>query len=183
MEADRARIYLSFADEDRLRVMELVRWLNDGGRQVRADHRHAFPADDAWTWSRPSTLDASEVVLCVITPAWLASEPCRYEFSYGTRRGKFVLPVICEAAAIEVWPPALRALPRVDLTQGRLIDYLVLKDTLNQAGTKMAAAAAKRPPARTPAFIWMLGQRRSLWVALAAAALGLITALWFWLWH
>ena len=41
LNADRARIYLSFADEDRPRVMDLVRWLNDSGWQVRADDRHA----------------------------------------------------------------------------------------------------------------------------------------------
>jgi TIR domain len=178
--AGRARIYLSFAEEDRPRVMELVRWLNDGGWKVHADHRHAFPADDAWTWARPISLDTSEVVLCAITLAWLASESCRYEFSYAARHGKFVLPVICEAAVIEVLPPALRALPRVDLTQGRLVDYLKLKDTLSQAGSKIAAAAVvKRLPAGARTFAGMLGQRYFLWVALAAASS--IAAIWLWL--
>ena len=178
--ADRARIYLSFAEEDRAGVMDLVRWLNDSGWEVHADHRHAFPADDAWTWARPMSLDASEVVLCVITTAWLASEFCRYEFSYAARHGKFVLPVICQAFVTPVLPPAMQALPRVDLTQGRLIDYLALKQSLSEAGSKIAAAAAaKQPPARAWTFAGMLGQRRFLWVALAAAAS--IAALWLWL--
>jgi hypothetical protein len=180
LQADRARIYLSFADADRPRVMGLVRWLNDSGWEVHADHRHAFPADDAWTWSRPMSLDASEVVLCVITSAWLASEFCRYEFSYAAKHGKFVLPVICEALVIEELPTAMRPLPRVDLTQGRLFDYLTLKHSLSQAGSKIAAAAAaKRPPARTRTLAGMIGQPRSLWVALAAASS--IAALWLWL--
>ena len=177
--ADRARIYLSFADADRPRVMELVRWLNDSGWQVHADHRHAFPADDDWTWARPISLDASEVVLCVITSAWLASDWCRFESTRAAKQGKFIVLVICETLVAKVLPPALRGLPLVDLTQGRLIDYLKLKDALNQAGPKIAAAAAARRPPRRRTFAWLLGQRRFQWMALAAAAS--ITALWLWL--
>ena len=46
---DRARIYVSFADEDRARAMELVRWLNDSGWHVVADDRHSFAPDDSWS--------------------------------------------------------------------------------------------------------------------------------------
>jgi hypothetical protein len=135
---DRARIYVSFAEPDRPRVMQLVRWLNDSGWYVRADDRHAFPGGDDWKWSAAIRLDACDVALCVVTTAWLVSDSCRFEFSYSAKRGKFVLPVLCEPGLADVLPPALRALPRVDLSEGRMVDYLVLKDTLVQAGTRAA---------------------------------------------
>ena len=125
--ADRARIYISFADDDRSRAMELVRWLNDSGWSVSADNRHAFAAGDEEVTSK---LDTSDVVVCVITLGWLVSNSCRFELSYCTKHGKFVLPVICDPWVMDVLPAALQALPRVDLTRNRLIDYLTLKDTL-----------------------------------------------------
>ena len=51
----RARIYVSFADEDRARAMELVRWLNDSDWHVVADDRHAFATGDRSAWSRRAT--------------------------------------------------------------------------------------------------------------------------------
>ena len=74
--AERARIYLSFADEDRPRVMELVRWLNDSGWQVRADDRHAFAAGEDWGRAAARRLNSCDVILCVITPGWLVSTYC-----------------------------------------------------------------------------------------------------------
>jgi hypothetical protein len=72
LNTDRARIYVSFADEDRARAMELVRWLNDSGWRVVADDRHSFAPGE--TWSAPRRLRACDVVLCVITPGWLVSD-------------------------------------------------------------------------------------------------------------
>ena len=91
-----ARIYLSFADEDRPRVMDLVRWLNDSGWQVRADDRHAFATGEGWGRAAARRLNSCDVILCVITPGWLVSTFCHREFSYCAKRGKFVLPVLCE---------------------------------------------------------------------------------------
>jgi hypothetical protein len=140
LHADRARIYVSFADEDRSRAMQLVRWLNDSGWRVTADDRHSFAADEHWTPT--PRLELCDVILCVITPRWLASDFCRREYSYCAKRGRFVLPVICELPEVELpLPPALSALPRVDLTQDRMIDYLALKQVLTQAGSQIARAA------------------------------------------
>ena len=139
LKVDRARIYVSFADEDRVRAMELVRWLNDSGWQVAADDRHAFAAG---TWSPSRRLDTCDVILCVITPGWLVSKFCHREYAYCAKRGKFVLPVICELPDLALLPPAIRALPRVDLRQNRMIDYLALKEVLIQAGSKVARGAA-----------------------------------------
>src|SRR5438128_869116 len=90
----RTRVYVSFADEDRARAMGLVRWLNDSGWRVVADDRHSFAAGDRW--SRSLRLDSCDVILCLITPGWLVSTYCHDEYSYCAKRGKFVLPVICE---------------------------------------------------------------------------------------
>jgi TIR domain len=157
---DRARLYLSFADEDRPRAMELVRWLNDSGWRVAADDRHAF-AGDRKTWAPSRRLDACDVMLCVITPGWLVSDFCHREFAYCAKRGKFVLPVICEPFDLALLPAAIRALPRVDLTQNRMIDYLALKEVLTQAGSQLARSPAPSNTERPRSFLRALRDR--LW--------------------
>jgi TIR domain len=184
LHADRARIYVSFADEDRSRAMELVRWLNDSGWQVTADDRHGSAPGQRWSPS--PRLEFCDVILCVITPGWLVSDFCHHEYSYCAKRGRFVLPVICELSDIGLLPPAIRALPRVDLTQGRMIDYLALKQVLTQAGSQIARAAAgdaNRSPRGVLALTF--GNRRYFWPALAAVALAAVAiiglGLWAWL--
>jgi hypothetical protein len=162
--AGRARIYISFASSDRAHVMALVRWLNDSGWQVRADDRHSFAADEDWAKAAARRLDSCDVVLCVITAGWLASDFCRFEFSYCAKRGKFVVPVIYEPADVGMLPPAMRALPSVDLTRNRLLDYLVLKETLSQAGSAIAGVSAmENKPARRESWLRVLADRCSWW--------------------
>jgi len=139
---DRARIYLSFADEDRARAMELVRWLNDGGWHIVADERHAFASDT----SGPSRhLDDCDVVLCVVTAGWLVSSDCDREISYCAARGKLILPVICDQGAAGLLPAALDTLPRIDLTRHGVIDYLKLMKTLTQVSRAAGRDVAPMP--------------------------------------
>ena len=172
---DRASIYVSFADEDRARAMELVRWLNDSGWHVAADDRHSF---DVGEWSPSRRLQDCDVVLCVITPGWLVSSYCHREFAWCAKRGKFVVPVICELSDMGLLPPAIRALPRVDLTGGGMVDYLALRQVLTHAGTRTSRAEAARPADR-------LRRRSSLWLVAAAALLvaAAAAAIGFWVWR
>jgi hypothetical protein len=143
----RARIYVSFADEDRVRAMELVRWLNDCGWRVMAGERHAFPP----AAEQPSPqLEACDLVLCVITPGWLVSRLCHRELTHARESGKLILPVVCERTALVLLPPELAELPRIDLTGGGVIDYLALKDVLNRAGANRPSEA----PGKRPRFPW-----------------------------
>jgi len=177
--ADRARIYVSFADEDRARAMELVRWLNDSGWHVAADDRHAFAPGE--TWAPPPRLSACDVILCVITPGWLVSTYCHHEFSYGAKRGKFVLPVICEPFDLGVLPPAVRVLPRIDLSRHRMIDYLALKEALAQAGSQVRHVPAIETAApRKRTIGWRRGKRRALWLVLPALLSAAIVAIRHW---
>ena len=179
---DRARIYVSFADEDRARAMEIVRWLNDSGWRVVADDRNLVEVGD--DWSPPDRLDACDIMLCVITPGWLVSRFCHHEFAYCARRGKFVLPLICELSDVRLLPPPVRALPRVDLTREGLVDYLTLRDVLTQTGSRIGKVAeAESDSRRTRLFRRALRDRRLLWAALAAAMLVSIAAIWFWARH
>jgi hypothetical protein len=177
LNADRAHIYISFADEDRAHAMELVRWLNDGSWHVAADDRHSFAPGESWT--APRRLAACDVVLCVITPGWLVSNYCHREFSWCAKHGKFMVPVICELSDLSLLPPAIRALPRIDLTRSGMIDYLTLRQVLTQAGSQAsrgARAEAARPTER-------VRRRRRLWLMLAGAAfLALAAIIIAWLW-
>ena len=178
LDSGRARIYLSFADEDRPRVMELARWLNDSGWQVRADDRHAFEAGDDWGRAAAKRLNSCDVILCVITPGWLVSAYCHREYSYCAKRGKFVLPVLCELTDVELLPEAMRPLPRVDLTQGRMVDYLALKEVLVQAGSGIGGTDDAE---RTTVSANLLASRRWLPPAIGVLLVGLIAAAWIWL--
>src|SRR5882757_7132815 len=177
LDAGRARIYMSFADEDRARVMELVRWLNDGGWHVRADVRHAFATGDDWARSAAKRLEACDVVLCVITPGWLISKFCHYEYSYSAKRGKFLLPVVCELTDLGLLPEAMRALPRVDLSANSMVDYLALKEVLSQAGSTIAGANIGRVAATdadpVPTFARAPAAPRSLWLLVPAVLVAL----------
>jgi hypothetical protein len=183
LDAGRARIYLSFADEDRPRVMALARWLNDSGWQVRADDRHAFEAGEDWGRAAARRLNSCDVILCVITPGWLISSYCHREYSYCAKRGKFVLPVLYEVSDVELLPEAMRSLPRVDLTQGRMVDYLALKEVLTQAGTEIdrarKAAADEPRKAWSPHVLRGRGYGR-LWRVVAGVAAALAAAIWLW---
>jgi hypothetical protein len=169
--AARSRIYVSFADEDRDRAMALVRWLNDAGWHVEADDRHALAAPDRG--ARSLRLDSCDVVLCVITPGWLISKFCHDEYAHCAKRGKFVLPVICELGDLRLLPAAMRVLPRVDLTEDRIDSYLALKDALVQAGSHAERALASAQEAARR-------QSRIRWLLLAAAAIAavLLASLW-----
>jgi hypothetical protein len=178
LNADRAHIYISFADEDRAHAMELVRWLNDGGWHVVADDRHSFAPGE--TWTAPRRLKACDVILCVITPGWLVSTYCYREFSWSAKRGKFVLPVICERFDLNLLPPAMRMLPRIDLTRSGVIDYLALRQALTQAGPQVVRAVGG--PTAWPDH-WVhpaLRHRRWLWLAAAFLLLAAVAAIGLW---
>jgi hypothetical protein len=176
---DRARIYVSFADEDRARAMELVRWLNDSGWKVVADDRHSFAPGE--TWSPPRRLSSCDVVLCVLTPGWLVSSYCHHEFSYCAKLGKFVLPVVCELSDLNMLPKAIRVLPRIDLRRNRMIDYLALKEVLTQAGSQIERVTGDRANAkRNEALARVLHDRRALWLLPAALLLAAIATIWLW---
>jgi len=178
-QSKRAQIYVSFADEDRARAMEIVRWLNDGGWHVVADDRHVVEVGD--DWSPPDRLDACDIMLCVITPGWLVSRFCHHEFTFCARRRKFVLPLICELSDIRLLPPAVRALPRVDLTREGLVDYLALRDVLTQTGSRIGKVAGVETDLQRPRrFRRGLRDRRLLWAALSAVALAAIVAIGLW---
>jgi TIR domain len=177
-DADRARIYLSFADEDRTRVMELVRWLNDNGWRLRADFRHAFATGSDWAGAAEERLDACDIVLCVITPGWLISRFCRHEYSYAAKRGKFVLPVLCETIDVGLLPEGLRARPRLDLTQNRMIDYLALKEVLIQLGSPIGRAAAVEVARKRQRASGGWTMRHLLACTIAILALALLLGAW-----
>jgi hypothetical protein len=118
----------------------------------------------------------------VITPGWLVSTYCHREFSWCAKRGKFVLPVICERFDLDLLPPAIRVLPRIDFTGSGMIDYLALKQALTQAGSQ--ASRATRIEAARPAD--RLRRRGRLWLLLAVVAvlaLVAIVAAGLWLWR
>jgi hypothetical protein len=187
---DRARIYVSYADEDRQYAMSVVRWLNDSGWYVRADDRHAFATGQDWARAAAGKIETCDLVLALITPGWLVSKYCHYEYSYCAKRGKFLLPAICELNDVGLLPEGMQALPRVDLRRNRMVDFLQLKEVLTQADAHVAraASATEADAPRQAASTWpralarSLTDRGSIWPLVAAFVVGSLAALGFWAW-
>ena len=130
---------------------------------------------------RRTRLDSSDVILCAITPRWLESDFCRLEFSYGAKRGKFILPVICEPTHVGSLPDGrCERCRRIDLTRNRLLDYLALKETLNQAAAQSESFTATESKAARGHPLAALTGRAALWLALGALLLIAIAAVWLW---
>ena len=95
-----------------------------------------------------------------------------------------MLPLICELSDVRLLPPAVRALPRVDLTREGLVDYLALRTVLTQTGSTIGkVAGVEQDSRRSRLFRRVLRYRRLLWAALAAAMLVSIAAIWLWARH
>ena len=89
--------------------------------------------------------------------------------------------VLCELTDVALLPEGIRALPRVDLTQGRMVDYLALKEVLTQAGSQIGRVAVVDPVRRTSGNLHGRScSRRSLRLLMAALLLGALAAIWFW---
>ena len=107
-------------------------------------------------------------VRCMIQPVALASRQWII-------RSRSIMSL--EQAIIE----AVRALPRVDLTRNGLVDYLALKATLSQAGSRIGRVAiVVNEPEPAGRFASRPGHRRVIGLLLAAVMLAAIVTFWLW---
>jgi energy-coupling factor transporter ATP-binding protein EcfA2 len=110
-----ARVFISHASADRECARQLREWLV-------AEHHTVFldqdPGDgigvgEEWEQRLHKQLRLADAVVCVVTPAFLASTWCNYEVGYARSRGSRLLPVLAEPGVVH---PLLRSHQHTDLT-------------------------------------------------------------------
>ncbi|MGH3866548.1 MAG: TIR domain-containing protein [Pseudonocardiaceae bacterium] len=110
-----ARVFVSYASEDRACAGRLHQWLISEGHEVFLDRdlRDGIPVGDEWDKRLHERLRWADAVLCVVTSAYLGSLWCSAEVGIALSRGSRVLPVRAEPGVVH---PLLRSLQHADLT-------------------------------------------------------------------
>src|SRR5262245_46290058 len=86
-------IFISHSSRDDSLASALVAWLTKHGfEDCFIDHTIA--SGDKWTEALRRAKSACRVVLCLVTPNWLASDECYGEFLASWYNGKRTIPLI-----------------------------------------------------------------------------------------
>ncbi|MGH3915173.1 MAG: toll/interleukin-1 receptor domain-containing protein, partial [Pseudonocardiaceae bacterium] len=93
-----ARVFISYAREDLVRVREAHRWLKQDGHQVLGseDPHDGIAVDEQWRRQLDERLRRADAVVCVVTSAYLASTRCTAEVAIAQARGSRLLPLRAE---------------------------------------------------------------------------------------
>jgi formylglycine-generating enzyme required for sulfatase activity len=99
-----ATIFLSHASRDDHLARQLEGWLAaEGFEDLFVDHSD-IRGGDKWTEELRRAKGAARVVLCLVTPDWLASDECFGEFNHAWYAGQRIVPLLTanDAALDEV---------------------------------------------------------------------------------
>ncbi|MGQ0774256.1 MAG: nSTAND1 domain-containing NTPase [Pseudonocardiales bacterium] len=108
-----ARVFISYASGDRTLAGELRQWLVDDGHEVFWDQD--LRTGEQWQQQIHDWLRWADVVVCVVTSAYLASTWCAGEVAVAQSRGCRLLPLRAERGAVH---PMLESLQHADYTRG-----------------------------------------------------------------
>jgi hypothetical protein len=86
------RLFLSYSREDRKIVDELVAVLRNGGQEVWIDDQ--IRAGTQWRVVLREAIEQSDGIVLALTPNWIASPYCQWEFITAAELGKKVIPVL-----------------------------------------------------------------------------------------
>jgi hypothetical protein len=128
------RIVVSYAREDRGLVEELVGTLSSFGHEPWTDA--GAPSGGRWWNEIIQRIQACDVLLLVMSPAYLTSKACMLERRYAMQLGRPIMP-------IRVFPFPVQGLPS-DLVQVQMLDYTT-RDA--SAAARLFQALNQLPPA------------------------------------
>lgn len=125
------RVFISHASEDLALASELHRWLVDDGHEVFLDQhpRDGITVGEEWEQRLGERLRWANAVVCVVTPAYLASNWCTAEVSIARSRGNRLLPVRAE---LGVHHPLLKSIQHTELTRDRALARAALAEALRR---------------------------------------------------
>jgi formylglycine-generating enzyme required for sulfatase activity len=88
-----ATIFISHSSRDDTLASGLVAWLKDNGFDDCFIDQDDIRSGDKWTEALRRAKGACRIVLCLVTPNWLASDECYGEFLAGWYGGKRIIPL------------------------------------------------------------------------------------------
>src|SRR5262245_37030307 len=116
-------------------------WLKARGfDDIFVDH-DSIRSGDKWSESLQRASGSCRVVLCLVTPDWLASSDCFGEFTAGWYLGRRMIPLVCGPDA------------KLDDTQKKRLARVLLEDQgvdISQAGAPLALNLDAHPEVATP---------------------------------
>ncbi|MGH3872112.1 MAG: TIR domain-containing protein [Pseudonocardiaceae bacterium] len=141
-----AKVFVSHASEDAALAGEVHRWLIDDGHEVflAQDLRGGIAVGDQWEQRLYERLQWAQVVVCLVTAAYVTSLWCAAEVGAARTTGKRLLPVLAEPG---VDYPLLTSLQLADLTRDPVAARAALAEALRRVD---AAGASGWPDDRAP---------------------------------
>jgi hypothetical protein len=96
-----AAVFLSHASRDDGLASQLETWLrSEGFDDLFVDHSD-IRGGDKWTEALRRAKGAARVVLCLVTPRWLASDECFGEFTAAWYAGQRIVPLLAEIEGLD----------------------------------------------------------------------------------
>ena len=126
-----ARVFISYASEDRTLAGELYQWLIDDGHEIFWDHdlHNGIGVGERWEQRIYEGLHWADTVVCVVTSAYLASAWCATEIGIAQSRGRRLLPLLAEPG---VQHPVLESLHHADYTRDPVAARVALTAALRR---------------------------------------------------
>ena len=126
-----ARIFVSYASEDRECAGQLHQWLVAEGHEVFLDQDPGagIAVGEEWDKRLHERLRWADAVVCVVTSAAVASTWCTAEVSFALSRGNRLLPVRAEPG---VEHPLLTSVQYADLTRDLVTARAALVEALRR---------------------------------------------------
>jgi hypothetical protein len=108
------RIFLSYPRKDTVKAKRLRDTLARGGHNVWMDDQ--LVTGQPWRDQLEAEIKRADAIALALTPHWLASPYCQWEFITAVENGKKVIPVLLEA--VDPIPQRISQYQYADLTKG-----------------------------------------------------------------
>jgi TIR domain len=106
-------LFISHSSKDDARVDALADWLRaDGFTDFFVDHQR-IAGGDKWPEALRASAGSCRVVVCLVTPNWLASSECFAEFEAAWYMGKRIIPLFLLPPSTKLNAEAKTRLDRV----------------------------------------------------------------------
>ena len=133
--ASARRVFVSYSRTDQRFVRALVGALTAQGVDAWVD-MDAIPKSARWRDEIAAGIEACDSFLFILSPASLASGPCRDELQYALKYNKRIIPVVCADVQPHECPPAIEELNWIFLHRADSYDAGV-KDLLEAIATDL----------------------------------------------
>lgn len=125
------KVFVSYASEDIVLAGEVRGWLDDDHCEVflAQDPQGGIAAGEQWRSQLHERLRAADVLVCVVTSAYLASSWCTAEVAIAQSRGSWLVPILAEPGVVH---PLLSDVQHIKLTRDRVTVRAALAEAIRR---------------------------------------------------